>query len=129
MRLYKSTEAGREKRRLATLRYAKQNAGKHLYYQTKRSARERGLSFSLTKDWFVEKVNAGVCELTGLSFGPILENDPYAPSPDRIVNEIGYEEGNGRMILWWLNQAKNTMPEDQFQRCIADLVGAMRDRV
>jgi hypothetical protein len=103
--------------------------GKYLYGVTKARARQRGLEFSLTEEWFVEKINAGVCELTGLPFGSLAENDPYAPSPDRIVNEGGYEDGNGRMILWWLNRAKGTMPEDQFQRCIADLVGAMRDRV
>lgn len=123
--LWQRTEAVRERRRLS----AQQNAGKYLYNHTRHRAKDRGLSFTLTEEWFVEKVKAGVCELTGLPFGKILENDPYAPSPDRIVNEIGYEDGNGRMILWWLNQAKKAMPEDQFQRCIADLVGAMRDRV
>lgn len=128
-RIYRSTGEGQKKSRLAVKRWFQANTGRFLYQRAKRSARERGLSFSLTEDWFVEKVNAGVCELTGLPFGPILENDPYAPSPDRIVNEIGYEDGNGRMILWWLNNAKATMSEDQFQRCIADLVGAMRDRV
>jgi hypothetical protein len=105
------------------------NPANLLYLNTKYGAERRGLEFSLTKEWFVEKLDAGVCELTGLPFGPVAEHDPYAPSPDRIDNDIGYRDGNGRMILWWLNKAKGTMSEDQFQRCIADLVGAMRDRV
>jgi len=128
-RAYRRTEEGRELTRLSTLRSKQANAGKALYTQTKHRAKNAGLEFSLTEEWFVEKVNAGVCELTGLPFGRIHENDPYSPSPDRIDNDIGYRDGNGRMILWWLNKAKGTMSEDQFQRCIADLVGAMRDRV
>lgn len=128
-RIYRTTEEGKKKARLAQYRHKREHMSRYLYLNTKNHAGKRGLSFTLTEEWFVEKVNAGVCELTGLPFGNILENDPYAPSPDRIVNEIGYEDGNGRMILWWLNRAKGTMSEDQFQRCIADLVGAMRDRV
>jgi hypothetical protein len=129
VRIYRSTGEGQKKYRLANLQHRQTNPSRYLYLNTKRNAQKRGLSFTLTEEWFVEKLNAGVCELTGLPFGTVAGNDPYAPSPDRIVNEIGYEDGNGRMILWWLNAAKGAMPEDQFQRCIADLVEAMRDRV
>jgi hypothetical protein len=37
-----------------------------------------------------------------------------APSPDRIVPELGYVRGNVRWFLWAVNRAKGEMPDDLF---------------
>jgi hypothetical protein len=42
----------------------------------------------------------------------------YAPSPDRIVPELGYVRGNVRWILWCLNRGKGEMSaEDYVEVC------------
>jgi len=97
-----------------------QNPGYRLFISAKKRAEKRGLSFCLTKDWFEEKVDAGVCELTGVPFR-YETNSPWRPSPDRINNEFGYEPWNTRMILLGLNRLKNSHSEKVFKEFLSDI--------
>lgn len=83
---------------------------------TKSSALSRGLDFKLDEKWFSERLERGVCELTGL---PIRSNkgsetgarDYYSPSIERINNAAGYIPSNVRMVAWCVNLAKNKFSE------------------
>lgn len=97
----------------------------NLHTQTRRSAKARGLIYELTPEWFLAKLEAGVCELTGLPLGRFWSRDPHGPSPDRLDNDIGYTDENTRVILWWINQAKHNWPEDVFQSLMREYAEAM----
>jgi hypothetical protein len=76
-----------------------------------RASKIRGRPFTLTKQWIIERMERGVCELTGLPFDLSLgtgrsgRTSPFAPSIDRIDCSRGYEPGNCRMVLYAMNTA------------------------
>ena len=96
-----------------------------IHSNTRISARRRGLIYELSPEWFLAKLEAGICELTGLPLGRYASRDPHVPSPDRLDNDIGYTDENTRVILWWINQAKNNWPEDVFQSLMREYAEAM----
>lgn len=61
------------------------------------------------------RIEAGVCELTGLPFAIGGDRDWNSPSIDRIEPELGYVYSNVRIILWSLNSAFGYWGEDQFE--------------
>lgn len=94
------------------LQYRKTQDGQAcaLHNSAQARAKRRGLPFSLSKEWFLERVKAGVCEVTGLPFvidqkGRHLAH-VFAPSVDRIIPRIGYTPENSRMVIWCYNAAK-----------------------
>jgi hypothetical protein len=70
--------------------------------------------FDLTRAWILEKLEAGVCEITGIPF--ILEateedrkgkfTHPFSPSVDRIDSLRGYTKDNCQVVVWIYNRAK-----------------------
>ncbi len=82
------------------------------------SANKKSLPFDIDREWLLPKLEAGVCELTGLPFNltPLpggLQN-PYTASLDRIVPKLGYVKSNVRVILWALNAAFNSYGESVY---------------
>ncbi len=72
--------------------------------QQRRASRELG--FDLTHQWVLDRLEAGVCELSGLPFFFRVGKErphPYAPSIDRIDSSKGYLQSNCRLVLWCLN--------------------------
>lgn len=72
---------------------------------------------NITRKWIANIINKGVCQLTGLPFdyediGTRLR--PCVPSIDRINNKKGYTKRNCRIILCWLNIAKQDLPAKIF---------------
>lgn len=82
----------------------------------KYSANKKNVPFDLDIEFIRNKLDAGICELTGLTFN--LEpldggrQNPYTASMDRISPELGYVKDNVRMILWALNAAFNSYGEE-----------------
>lgn len=79
-----------------------------------RSARERskirGWDFTITREWLRRKLEAGVCEATGLAFANgnykgAGHSDPFSASLDRRDSTKGYTPENCRLVLWGLNMA------------------------
>lgn len=71
-------------------------------------AKKKGIEFSLSEGWALEKLKAAACEVTGLQFVYVRgakRKHPHSPSIDRIDNSIGYTDENCRMIAWALNAA------------------------
>lgn len=72
-------------------------------------ARKDGLAYDLDREWLSEKLERGVCEVSGLPVRRISPGDyrthPYAPSLDRIVPALGYVKSNTRLVLFAVNRA------------------------
>lgn len=80
---------------------------KNLFAGTVRRAKERGIAHTITKEWLMERVVAGVCEVTGLRFslGDGFHH-MWSPTIDRIDRNEGYTKENSRLVLWAFNNFK-----------------------
>lgn len=74
----------------------------------KRRCMRDGTPFNLSTAWLEARYEAGVCEVTGISFdmGGRTGKKFYWPSVDRIIPELGYIESNCRMVIQGYNMAK-----------------------
>lgn len=82
--------------------------------QATQRARHRNLKCSITRDWVIERLDAGVCEATGLKFDYAKQGGrsaPRAPSLDRIDSAGGYTPDNTRVVVFQYNAAKNAWPD------------------
>lgn len=71
------------------------------------NARKRG-ECTISREWLVQKLEAGVCEITGIPFEyPPSGTGPRAPSLDQLVPGAGYTPENTRVVIWMYNAAKN----------------------
>ena len=87
-----------------------------LWQAARARALQRGLEFSISREWVEKRLAAGHCEVTGLPFkndknGNKLRNS-FAPSIDRRDPAPGYIEANCRMVVWMYNCAKNDGSDD-----------------
>lgn len=80
-------------------------------YATRMSAKKKGIAFDLDRDWFEQKLTAGVCELSGIQFDG-GKRTPNSASVDRIDPKGPYTKENCRMIIWWLNRALSNLGEE-----------------
>lgn len=109
-RLYR--ENNREKVRQINLNYRQTKNGQAgaLYRSAKQRAGKKRIEFSLSPEWVIERVLAGVCEATGLplSFGTSGDHRPntFAPSIDRKDPRGGYTPENSRVVIWAFNALK-----------------------
>jgi hypothetical protein len=65
----------------------------------RRRAKSMNVEFTLTKAWFIEKLQAGRCERSGILFD-YEPGSPWVPSPDRLNSTIGYTPTNCQMVCW-----------------------------
>lgn len=85
----------------------------------KARAKVKGLEFSLTTEWFVERIKNGYCEVTNLPFDTnrddrrVSARNPWAPSLDRIDNSKGYTPENVQVVVWMYNQFKGEWTHDE----------------
>lgn len=81
-------------------------------------AKRNNLAFDLDKDFVLEKLSYGKCELTDLPFSKQLSDkrgrNPMTPSIDRIKPELGYVKSNVRLICFGLNAALGNWGEETF---------------
>ena len=63
-------------------------------------------------------IKDGQCCRTGIVFrlaeygSPAHERNPFAPSPDRIDNKVGYTKVNVQWVCWMYNQLKGQADEE-----------------
>ena len=79
-------------------------------------ARKANLPFDLEREWLREKLERGVCELSGLTIERVspggYRTHPYAPSIDRIIPADGYVKGNCRLLCFAVNRARSDFGDD-----------------
>ena len=84
-----------------------------IFRNAKNRARWRGVRFDIDASWLEERLVEGKCELTGFPF--VFEiGSPFMPSLDRITSRPGYTATNSRVIIWFANQAKSDLDDDEF---------------
>lgn len=77
-----------------------------LFHDARRRAERKGLEFTITQKWIAERLEAGVCQLSGLPLEIAESGGPNSPSIDRKVNSKGYTPENGQVITAQANRAK-----------------------
>lgn len=84
-----------------------------LWASARKRSEDKSLAFDLTPEWIQPKLEAGVCEVTGLplelsgeEFKGYGHFRPWTPSLDRIDPTKGYTTDNVQVVCWIYNQAK-----------------------
>lgn len=100
------------------------NRAKHAWFSTRKSAKNLGVEFDLTVEWFQEKLNRGVCEMSGLPFDmeTTKHRSPNCPSIDRRDPKGSYTKANCRLILWFINRAMMDLGEDYCMKVFRGIV-------
>lgn len=100
-----------------------------LYHEAKRRAAKASLTFSLTRGWVAERLDAGTCEATGIPFawpdyeaGLLNAAGPYSASIDRIDPTKGYTPANCRLVVWIFNRAKYKWGDTDMVRLAAGIL-------
>lgn len=99
-------ERERSRRKGRAYRATPTGRGSRLFEGAKKRAREHGMEFTLTKEWVVEKVKSGICEVTGLPFELTEGRNAFAPSLDKRDPNLGYTPENVDVVVWCYNTAK-----------------------
>ena len=86
-------------------RHWEKNRVSVFWSRAKKAAKEKGIKFDITKDWFKVRLDAGVCEMSGLPFDMKGKRSDNSPSIDRIKPAGDYTMDNCRMVLWSINRA------------------------
>lgn len=100
--LTKSVEWQRERRKARPADY--------LLFDAKRRAARKKVPYEISaaeQERIAKVIRSGHCEVTGLPFASLNgKGNPWAPSLDRCKPELGYVDGNIRVVVWALNMAK-----------------------
>lgn len=90
-------------------------------------ARRAGVEYDLDVLWLRPKLEAGICEVTGLPFKIEVGNgkghrvNSFSPSIDRIDQTGGYVKVNCRLTCWIYNRARGAFPSEDFDLMVASL--------
>jgi hypothetical protein len=101
----KRCEGLRGKERVVRAR--RDHRARELVKTIKGRAKNRGVHFDLDAHILdiQDRIDEGVCELSGMPFVLQKGRSPYSPSIDRIIPELGYTYANIRVICVALNCA------------------------
>ncbi|QDB71031.1 hypothetical protein bb8_p56 [Bordetella phage vB_BbrP_BB8] len=101
-------EKDRCRKKAVDYRATPDGRGDRLFHGAKKRAATSGIEFSLEREWVIEKVKSGVCEVTGLPFELSSGRSLFAPSLDRTDPTKGYTPDNVKVVVWSYNAAKAT---------------------
>jgi hypothetical protein len=114
--------------------YRKTVSGKasQLLSSAKNRAKLKSLDCQITKEWIVEKLNIGFCEVTGLpisleTYGR-SDRNPNSPSIDRVDCNLGYTLENSRLVLLSVNDALNQYGLEHFLKVAQAVIDYQKDK-
>ena len=91
--------------------------------------KNNGATISITKEWIVQRLQVGFCELTGLPFNTQQTNQPTNASLDRIDStNPNYTETNCRLVCYQVNTALNRFSEQESLPVIQALARALEQK-
>ena len=118
----RNSEVSSRRKRLSTV------AGRavELLRSAKRRAKEKGLPFTLTKKWVMDRLGSGICQDTGMAFDLSMTGgrNKLAPSIDRHDLSQGYTPINCRVVIWAWNNARGVYGT----RFLLEMVDAFQGR-
>jgi hypothetical protein len=92
-------------------------------------SRKKNLDFDISVDDIHEKIVAGVCEFTGISFDYSYGKDTflnaYSPSIDKINSKKGYTKNNIRLVLTAVNRSLGEDGEKEMLPILKAMVEAI----
>lgn len=91
---------------------------------SRKAAKLRNIPFDLDSDWVKERLEVGICEVSGLKFDDTQVGHyhvhPFSVSIDKIDPLKGYTKDNCRLVCWIVNVAKQTWNDETvFKMCKA----------
>jgi hypothetical protein len=98
----------------------------------KDEAKRKGVTFSLSLQWFQARLDGGVCEMSGMPFDfrTKKRGTPNAntASVDRIVAGGDYTENNCRMILFCINNSLRDFGESYILEVFGRVIARRAER-
>ena len=93
---------------------------KNLIYLAKARARKLGVAFDLDQHEaeLQHRIDAGVCELSGIAFDLTGKRNYASPSFDRIVPSLGYAYSNVRVLCQAMNCALGNWGEENLKTVV-----------
>ena len=96
---------------------------KMLFDGVRKRARNKGWDFNLDVEWIEKRLDAGVCELSGVefclkTFGRRSRN-MYAPSIDRKNPAKGYTKRNSHIVLSGVNFSKSVLTMGEYKKFLS----------
>ena len=88
---------------------------------------------TIDRDWVQQKLDKGICELTGLKFNLELSDKtrmhPYSPSLDRINSEdSNYTKTNTRVVLTAVNLTLSNFGEQEILPILEAMVTSIKEK-
>jgi hypothetical protein len=96
-----------------------------------KGVKDRDVSHDLDLQWFIDKLQVGKCEVTGIPFDfnphPVYKKNPMSPSIDRINSSLGYQKENCRLVVWQYNMGKGETSDSEFLEFCRKLVSKYKE--
>ncbi len=102
----------REKTRGIKSRTSPRGRAAVMHSHAKGRAQRKKMDFDLEIGWIEEKLEIGICELTGIKFQLTTGDNPYAPSLDRIDSSKGYTKDNVKVVTVAINMMRNRWDDE-----------------
>jgi hypothetical protein len=109
----------------ANKKWRAKNRGWQLLSSAKDRAKDKGLPFEITFHEIQAKVDAGICEATGIPFNLSEPRAWNSPSLDQIEPGKGYTHDNTRVVIYAYNVMANVWGEKRILE-VAQAISARR---